>query len=88
MARRKKLSTTISPESYNFLETLIKSGRAENFAEALDLALDSLRRASCREQLERATAAYFEKLTEVDVAEENQLGDFLSVSPGELDFAE
>jgi len=79
MARR-KVSTTISPESYAFLRGLIRSGKAENLAQALDLVLDQIRRADNRERLERATAAYYDNLTAEEIQEENELGGIISAS--------
>jgi hypothetical protein len=77
---RKKVSTTISPESYAFLRGLIRSGKAENLAQALDLVLDEIRRADNRERLERATAAYYDNLTAEEIQEENELGGIISAS--------
>lgn len=79
MARR-KVSTTISPESYAFLRGLIRSGKAENLAQALDLVLDQIRREDNRERLERATAAYYDNLTAEEIQEENELGGIISAS--------
>jgi hypothetical protein len=77
---RKKVSTTISPESYAFLRGLIRSGKAENLAQALDLVLDEIRRADNRARLERATAAYYDNLTAEEIQEENELGRIISAS--------
>jgi hemerythrin superfamily protein len=74
------VSTTISPESYAFLRGLIRSGKAENLAQALDLVLDEIRRADNRERLERATAAYYDNLTAEEIQEENELGGIVSAS--------
>lgn len=78
--RRKKISTTIAPEGYAFLERLIESGKAVNLAEAIDLVLDEYRRADNRARLERATTAYYDSLTPEEVEEENQLGQAISAS--------
>lgn len=86
--RRKKVSTTISPESYAFLRGLIRSGRAENLAQALDLVLGEIRRADNRRRLERATAKYYAELTPEQVAEENELGGYMSQVSSEVLFDE
>jgi hypothetical protein len=78
--RRKKISTTIAPEGYAFLERLIASGKAANLAGAIDLVLEESRRADNRARLERATAAYYDSLTPEEVEEENQLGAAISAS--------
>jgi hypothetical protein len=78
MSRRKKISTTVSPEGYALLRTLIRSGRAENLAQAVDLALEEVRRAENRRKLESATAQYFDSLTAQELQEENELGEAIS----------
>jgi predicted S18 family serine protease len=88
MARRKKVSTTISPESYAFLRSLIRSGKAENLAQALDLVLGEIRRADNRARLERATAAYYESASAEAIQEENDLARALSSSTGDILFDE
>jgi len=80
MPRRKKVSTTISPESYAFLRGLIRARKARNLAQALDLVLDEIRAADNRARLERATAAYYENLTPEEIQEENELGALTSAS--------
>lgn len=72
-ARRKKVSTTISPESYAFLRELIRRGRAENLAQALDLVLEEIRRADNRRRLEQATAEYYQNASQESIDEENSL---------------
>jgi hypothetical protein len=86
--RRKKVSTTISPESYAFLRELIRSGRAENLAQALDLVLEEIRRADNRRRLEQATAKYYDELTPEQIAEENELGGHMSQLSSEVLFDE
>jgi predicted AAA+ superfamily ATPase len=80
MARRKKVSTTISPESYAYLRALIRSKKAENLAQAIDYVLDEIRRADNRARLEAATAAYYDNAPQEAIDEENQIaGDFASL---------
>jgi hypothetical protein len=78
--KRKKISTTIAPEGYAFLQTLIASGRAHNLAEAVDLVLEEVRRADNRARLEQATTAYYDSLTHEEIEEENELGGLISAS--------
>ncbi len=86
MGRRQKISTTVSPESYSYLQHLLRAGRARSLAQALDLALARVRRAENRFRLERDTAAYFEALTAKETAEESSLEAVLGDSVDELDF--
>jgi len=80
MPRRKKVSTTISPESYSLLRQLIRSGEASNLAEAIDVALDEKRRSDNRARLDRAMDEYFDSLTPDEIDEENRLGKAISAS--------
>lgn len=84
MARRKKLSTTISPEGYAFLRTLIRSGRAANLAEAMDLVLEEIRRAENRRKLEEATTRYYDEASQEAIDEENSLAAVFSATSGEI----
>ena len=86
MVHRQKISTTIAPRSYAYLQNLIAQGKASNLAEALDLALYRLRRAENRSQLERATAAYFVSLPAEAAREESELATALNECAGEGDF--
>lgn len=73
MPKRKKLSTTISPESYALLQRLVKSGKAESLAQALDRLLEEFRRAENRERLELETAAYIEGRSPAEIEEDAAL---------------
>ncbi len=86
MPRRHKISTTVASETYAYLQSLVRSARAANLAQALDLALGRLRRADNRARLERDTAAYFEKLSDDAAREEARLEASLDQSAGEFDF--
>jgi hypothetical protein len=77
---RKKLSATISANSYAYLQQLVKSGRAESVGEAVDKAVEMVRRLDNRAILERQTAAYFKGLTYEAAAEETDLEDALSAA--------
>ena len=87
-ARRKKVSTTISPESYAFLRELIRSGRAENLAQALDLVLEEIRRADNRRRLEQATAEYYQNASQESIDEENSLAAAFADMSGGIIFDE
>jgi predicted AAA+ superfamily ATPase len=85
MARRKKVSTTISPESYAFLRALIRSRKAENLAQALDYVLDEMRRAENRARLEAETAAYYDNASQEAIDEENRIAAVFSSLGAEVD---
>lgn len=88
MARRKKISTTISPEAFAALNEVIRSGRAKNLAEALDSILAAVARQQNRERLEKATADYYNNGNPEAIAEENELAAAFSRSAGEFDLDE
>ncbi|MFQ5663069.1 MAG: hypothetical protein ACE5HL_04495 [Terriglobia bacterium] len=88
MSQREKLSTTIAPESYAYLRSLIKARKARNLAEALDWALARLRRLDNRARLERDTAAYFARLSAKAAADESRLEAALDQVADEVDFDE
>ena len=83
---RTKLSTTVAAENFAFLETMVGSGRSGSIAEAVDLAIYSLRRAHNRVRLESATAEYFDKLPNEAHKEENDLANRLYAATEGLDF--
>ena len=60
---RRKLSTTVSEETYTFLKALVKAEKAATLAEAVDLAVERARHAEHRPRVERDTAAYFQHLS-------------------------
>ena len=83
---RSKLSTTVAPENFRYLETLVESGRAQSMAEAVDLAIRRSRRAENRRRLEAATAAYFDAISPEALAEEQSLATALSSASTGIDF--
>ena len=85
MPRRKKLSTTISPEGYAFLRSLIRSGRAESLAQAVDFALEEVRQIENRRKLEQATAEYYANASQEAIDEENNLATSFAAGAGEID---
>jgi hypothetical protein len=85
-SNRAKLSTTIAPENFQYLESLVRSGKARNLAEALDITLQRSRKLDNRRRLESATAAYFDGLPREARAEEEELEAALSHSASGIDF--
>ena len=85
---RQKISTTISPQTFSYLDGLIQRGDAHNLAEALDLAIERLLVYENRERLANDTAAYFENMSEEEAAEERQLEAALCQSTSEINFDE
>ncbi len=85
-SNRRKVSTTVSPETQEYLETLIAQGAAANLAEALDLLVAQARRQEQHLRLERDTAAYFDSLSGGVLTEESHLGATLASAADEIDF--
>jgi Arc/MetJ-type ribon-helix-helix transcriptional regulator len=83
---RQKISTTISPSVFSFLQSLIERGEAHNLAEAIDLAIEKLLVYENRERLERDTAAYFDDMSPEASAEEERLALALSQAVRGIDF--
>ncbi|HXE91509.1 MAG TPA: hypothetical protein VNK82_11145 [Terriglobales bacterium] len=75
-ATRPKVSTTVAPETFAYLQSLVKGGQAASMAEALDLTVAQLREQERRIQLEAATAAYYDSLSEEEAAEQKAWGEF------------
>lgn len=84
--RRRKLSTTISPETHDYLEAMVRAGRAVTIAEAVDLAVARARRAENRARLERDTSAYFEGLPARAAREEAHLEEAFGQMIDEITF--
>lgn len=84
---RRKLSTTISEESYRYLEAQVETGRATTLAEAVDRALARVRRLESRTRLEQDTAAYFQTLTGQAAVEEARLESALGQLADEVDLS-
>jgi hypothetical protein len=83
---RQKISTTISPEAFSYLDGLIQQGKVRTLAEAIDHAIEQLRVYENRERLANDTAAYFDNMTEEEAAEERRLESALSQSNIGIDF--
>jgi len=88
MARRKKLSTTISLDGYALLRSLIRAGRAENLAQAVDLVLSEFGRLENRRKLARATAQYYDSASEAAIDEENSLAAAFETTANEVNVDE
>ena len=85
---RRKISTTVAPETDAFLKSLVRQGKAANLAEAVDRVVAIARRTESRKKLEAATAAYYESLSKEDIAEDNALGLALAHESGKVNFDE
>jgi hypothetical protein len=83
---RRKISTTVAPETDAFLKSLVRRGKAANLAEAVDRAVAVARRAESRRKLEAATAAYYESLSGELLDEENKLEMALAHASSLVDF--
>jgi hypothetical protein len=82
---RQKISTTIAPDTLDYLEKMVESGEAATLAKAIDIAVTRLRAAENRECLERDTAAYFEQMSDDESFEETRLAAALSQSARGID---
>ncbi|HKD15294.1 MAG TPA: hypothetical protein VKE71_12245 [Candidatus Angelobacter sp.] len=85
---RSKLSTTVSSETYTFLEQMVKRGQAATLAEALDMAINRIRKLENRKRLADATSRYYQQLDSAAVAEENALARDMMSGAGTIDFDE
>jgi hemerythrin-like domain-containing protein len=83
---REKLSTTVSAETYQFLQQMVDHGEAANLAEAVDSVVNRIRRLENRRRLADATSRYFQELPPNAVKEENELAENLSTAVGAIDF--
>jgi hypothetical protein len=83
---RLKLSTTVSPQTDQFLKSLVKQGKAGSLAEAVDRAVAVARRADSRKRLEEATAAYYDSLSGQALKEEQALERAITSSSKGVDF--
>lgn len=83
---REKLSTTVSAETYQFLQAMVDHGEAANLAEAVDAVVSRMRRVENRRRLADATAKYFEQLPAKVQIEEQELAEDLSAVAGAIDF--
>ncbi|MGB6940809.1 MAG: hypothetical protein WBE37_00265 [Bryobacteraceae bacterium] len=83
--RKAKKSYTLSPESVAFLETLRKRRRAASISSVLEEILQAVRRQQERAGIEKSVFAYYTSLSDQEVAEQAQWGEFaLSEFPKEF----
>ena len=85
---RLKISTTIAPETHEYLAGLVESGRATSMAEAIDQTVLRARTADSTELLARDTAAYFEALSESAAVEESELEAAVAQMADKINFDE
>lgn len=85
-AARAKLSTTVAAENYRFLVTLVEKGEAASLAEAVDEAVEHLRRSENRRRLAKATSEYFESLSPEELSEETSLANSMHKAAAGVDF--
>jgi len=74
--RKARKSYTLSPESVAFLEGQAKTRRAASVSAILDELIQSVRSAQERDALEKAVEGYYSALSDRDVQEQAQWGDF------------
>jgi hypothetical protein len=83
---RRKISTTVAPETDAFLKSLIRRGKAANLAEAVDRAVAIARRAESRRRLEAATADYYASLSGSVLKKEQELESAVAGVSALVDF--
>ena len=71
-----KKSYTLSTESVAFLETLRKRRRAASTSSVLEEILQAVRRRQERVNIEKSVTAYYSSLTDKEVAEQSEWGEF------------
>lgn len=67
---------------------MIRSGKAQNLAQAMDLVLAEFRRLENRRKLEQATAHYYDHASQDAIDEENGLAAAFEVTAGEINVDE
>jgi hypothetical protein len=85
---RAKLSTTVSLETYRYLEHKVQSGEVSSLAEAVDRSIGTIRRLENREKLSQATRRYFNELEPHAASEEASLAHDLTGAIGGINFDE
>lgn len=74
--RRAKKRFTLSTESVAFLEELQRRNKAKSVSSILEEILQSLRREKHRASIDRAVTDYYSSLSDEEVAEHAEWGDF------------
>ena len=82
---RAKLSTTVSLATLRFLEEKVGSGQAGSIAEAVDAAIDKVRRLENRQRLAAATARYFDQMEAQAAADESDIARDLASAASAID---
>jgi inosine-uridine nucleoside N-ribohydrolase len=85
-AGRAKLSTTVSPKTLEFLEEKVASRQASSIAQAVDAAIEKVRRLENRQRLAAATARYFDQMEAQAAAEEGAIAHDLAAVASAIDF--
>lgn len=85
-AAREKLSTTVSSETYEFLQNMVSEGEVASLAEALDAVVARIRRLENRKRLAAATTTYFEQLDPKAAREEQELAERMGSTGSKIDF--
>jgi hypothetical protein len=88
LTHRLKISTTVAPETHEYLAGLVESGRAATMAEALDQTVLRARSADSMELLAHDTAAYFQALSGSAAEEESRLEAAVADMADELNIDE
>ena len=74
--RKSKKSFTLSKESADFLEAVRRERRALSVSSVLEEILQSARRQRARAMVERAVADYYSSLSDDEVQEQANWGEF------------
>jgi uncharacterized membrane-anchored protein YjiN (DUF445 family) len=74
--RKAKKSFTLSVESVAFLEEMQKKSSAESVSAILEEIIQAIRREEQRAATDRAMTDYYDSLSDEEVAEEKQWGEF------------
>jgi hypothetical protein len=85
-SNRRKISTTVAPETHAFLKSLVRRGKAANIAEAVDRAVAFARHSESRKRLEAATVAYYDSLAGESLRVERRMEKAVSKASSQVDF--
>jgi hypothetical protein len=85
-SNRRKISTTVSPETDAFLQSIIRRGAAANLAQAVDRVVAVARRAESRNRLDAATAAFYDSLSGKTLRAERNLEKAVAHASSQVDF--
>lgn len=85
-SNRRKISTTVAPETHAFLRSLVRRGKAANIAEAVDRAVAFARKTESRNRLAAATAAYYESLSGEALRAERKIEKAVSKASSKVNF--